>query len=283
MSLQLTPLEYAVSMPAIDHNCLLFSQSARRGDSSAIETLCWRSDTPLYLVCDKCALSKDTVAKHLLESAGAGNVFVTSTCNEKAFLNISGTGAAYAVAYDIAASLGHTLPDTMPAMQWENLESYADKILLPEEENYLVLYGPAGRSAAEAFTGYHIESLGPTLAYDMKNFTHGVWRGLKEKGRHSVYFLEDSDVVALAAFLKEKLANDHQYISISAPQCHWSVEPFALFILMIHIWAKLCLNHAADKGNWSPLQIDMSDYSNYAGIVSKFDIATMRAIKKDIA
>ena len=275
--LQLSPLEFALSPPAYSHAVLLFSQSARRGDSVSVEKLCQERNVPLFLVCDEDALNKESVASRL-EERGPGHVFATFTGKERAFLNIRGTTAASVSAYEIAAGLGFSLPAQMPDVDWPHTKTIAEECPFMENEFLYLLYGPAGRSAAEAFMGYHLESLPlrPPGSCDMKFFTHGVWRGLKETGTYTILFLEDRDTIPLADYLCERVCEDHRIARVKAsPPTHWAAEPLELLGIMTYLWADICVRYAETHPNWYPIYADMSKFKNYHRINEAFDITCL--------
>lgn len=170
VSLILTPLEYVLSAPGVDHICLLFSQGANHSDAGAIKTTCIRSKTPLFLVCDEAAPRKKTIAKELFSDCGRDHFLTTFTGKEKGFLKITGTAAAYLVAYEICAKINRDLPDSFPDLPIDPILKDAEAIPLPAHQKLIVLNGPAGRSAAAAFAGYHNESLSPVLPLRHEEF-----------------------------------------------------------------------------------------------------------------
>lgn len=270
----LTPLEYVLTPPQYAHAVVLFSQGARRGDSVSIEKACEKRGVPLFLVCGEEALNKDSVAARLIERHGPERVFTTYTGRERAFLNFRGTAAAFVPAYEIAAALGAGLPVEFPAVDWDRIRASAAEYPLTEDERLFVCYGPAGRAAAEAFAGYHIECMGPVGLCDMKSFTHGVWRGLKEAGRHTLLLVEDHEVAPLAEHLFEILREDHRCLRVSvSPPPHWAAEPLALFGVMTYLWAEKCASFAETHPDWFPLYAHMTRFERYRGINHDFDVS----------
>ena len=152
-----------------------------------------RAIHPFFILCDTGALAKDTIASELADQKGAGYVFTYNSLKEKRFVSITGTAAALKVCYGLASQLSENLTKTFPEIQWDILSEEGAQYHLPQHKQKLVLFGPAGRLAAESFAGYHIEILGPLSVYDMKDFTHGVWRGLRESGSYTIYFINDRD------------------------------------------------------------------------------------------
>ena len=258
---------------------MLVSQGAKRGDSRAVEELAARRQTPLFLLCSSRALEGETVAARLATEHGPGRVFTTSTLSDRSFLSITGTAAAFAGAYQIARGLIDDLPGSFAELNWDRLLADSDCLSLPTSPP-LVLFGPAGKAAAEAFAGYHCESLGPVVACDMKNFTHGVWRGLREGGRHCVFLVADRQVETLCEFLVSRISGDHDLCIVKASGANRTVEPFELFVKMVCRWADLCRIAAATKPNWSPLSIDMTEWYQYEGINSAFDLIEMREMHR---
>jgi len=113
--------------------------------------------------------------------------------------------------------------------------------------------------------------------FDMKQFTHGVWRGLREAGRHTVYWLEEAETTPLATFLRERLAADHELVRVPPPDCAPSVVPLAQYVVMTRLWARLCERYAASRPGWSPLFLPKGEFSGYRGINDGFDIASIGA------
>jgi len=266
-----SPLQYALVPPGNEHVCLLVSQGAYRGDSQAIAQIAARRQAPLFVLCSSRALEGDTVAAQVAGKCGPGHIFSTSSLSDRGFVSVTGTAAAFVGAYQIAAGIFDKLPRPLPELSWDLLLSENEQQSISALQP-IVLYGPAGRAAAEAFAGYHSESLGPVAAYDMKNFTHGVWRGLREAGRHCVYFVSDRQVRPLREFLVAKLGEDHETRVVEAGDAHWAVEPLVLFVKMVRSWATLCRNLSSTRPHWSPLHIDMTEWPKYAQINSGFDL-----------
>lgn len=269
-----TALEYTLHPPRQPHTCLLFSQGARRRDSLTIEAATRRLGVPLHLVCGEQALAVDSVAARLVAEHGPHRVVATSTAKDRSFVSLVGTAAAFVAAYELAATLGDDLPSAFPEVDWSTLT--ADAFPAPAEGARFVLHSPAGRAAAEAYAGYHNESLGPVVALDMKDFTHGVWRGLRTGGRHTVYLVTGSRCRSLADFLVDKLQDDHDCVIVEASADQWAVEPFELHLRMLRYWAEACTLHHSTHQSWSPLRIDMDRWSAYRGINGGFDLCTLR-------
>ena len=275
-SLLLSPLEYALSPPLVPHVCMLFSQGARRSDSLAIENICELKDVPLFLVCDEQALEKDTVASRLVERYGRERVFPTFTGRERAFLNVVGTTAAFVPSHEIAVALGAELPGQLPGIDWIQAKTIALDHVLPYNERLFILHGPAGRPAAEAFAGYHQESMGPVGVCEINAFRHGVWRGLKEVGAHTVLFVGEKNVTKLADYICERICGDHRCVRIdSASSSHWTIEPLDLYVRMLYVWAYRCASYAETHPGWYPLFAEMTRYESYKGITEGFDISRM--------
>ena len=254
----MTPLDYLLAPPHQPHCCLLVSQGARRRDGYSVMGAATRIGAPFFVLCGDGALEGRTIATE----QPPGHVFPTATLGEHAFLNIVGTGAAFAAAWELAAALGGAPRLRFPLPDWATLEK-ATPPALESTRSVLALHGPAARCAAEAFTGYHCESLGPALAGDLKNFTHGVWRGLDESGRASIYLVAERAVEPLGRYLHARLAAYHDSALVHAPgDLPRSVEPFALFVIMLRAWIARIARHAVQRGDdWSPLTIDKARYA----------------------
>lgn len=273
----MTPLEYVLAPPAHAHGCLLVSQGARRRDSYSVMTAAERRGAPFFVLCGESALEGRTVATE----QPSGHVFATATLGEHAFLNIVGTAAAFAGAWEIAATLRGEPGRRFPQPDWATLDEAAVPVL-ESPGSVLALHGPAARCAADAFAGYHSESMGPARACDMKNFTHGVWRGLDESGRASVYLVTERAVEPLARFVYERLAAGHACALVRAPrEIAPSVEPFALFIIMLDVWIRRAVRHAEARGDdWSPLAIDGAHYAPLLEL-TRFDLDRLAAPESD--
>jgi hypothetical protein len=259
-----TPLEYVLEPPPQPHVCLLVSQGARRQDSLTVAERARRCGAPFFLLCARDALHGDTVAARIPRT----HVFVTATGNERGFLNIVGTAAAFAAGHELAGALCADLAEPFPSLDLGALDD-----LVPVGGPVVVLHGPAARCAAEAFAGYHAESLGPIPIFDMKNFTHGVWRGLTEAGRHAVWLLADGQTMPLATTLAEALRSEHdpQIVSVAWPHL---LAPFALYLVMTRAWMRRCEARAEAEPEWSPLSVDRARWKPFLELTA-FDLATL--------
>lgn len=264
----MTPLDYVLAPPSHPHCCLLVSQGARRRDSFSVMRAAARRGAPFFVMCGENALEGRTVAAE----QPSERVFPTATLGEHAFLNIVGTAAAFAAAWELAAALRGEPTARFPLPDWAALDDAPVPELAPNA-SVLALHGPAARCAAEAFVGYHCESLGPALACDMKNFTHGVWRGLEESVPASVYLVAERAVEPLARFICERLSARHDCTIVRAPRdIATTVEPFALFAIMLGAWIERAARHAAAQGDdWSPLSIDKTRYASLLEL-TRFDL-----------
>lgn len=263
-----TPLDYVLAPPRRPHVCLLVSQGARRRDSFTVLEMAGRLGAPLFVLCGERALEGHTVAAELPPE----RVLTTATLGEHAFLNITGTAAAFVAAWEITDALGERPELRFPMPDWEAIEAAVPPCLAPAGA-VMALHGPAARCAAEAFAGYHCETLGPALTYDMKNFTHGVWRGLGESGRAAIHLVAERGTKALAQHLLERLQVEHDCAMVVAPDdIEEAVVPFFLFAVMTGAFIARAAHHAATRGEgWSPLSVDKT---RYAGLLelTRFDV-----------
>lgn len=263
-----TPLEYALAPPRHNHVCLLVSQGARRRDSFTVLEMATRLGVPLFVLCGEKALEGRTVAAELPRERS----LVTATLGEHAFLNITGTAAAFVAAWEAVTGLQGRPHEGFPAPCWEAVEAAVPPCLAPTGA-VMALHGPAARCAAEAFAGYHCETLGPALSYDMKNFTHGVWRGLGESGRAAVYLVGERQTMPLARHIRERLAQHHDCAVVSAPDgVDETAVPFFLFAAMTGAFVARAAHRANGHGDdASPLTVDKT---RYAGLLelTRFDV-----------